>query len=181
MPFEFAFLDWLQTIHTPFLDKLMTAVTVLGDNGLFWIILGAFLLIFKKTRRCGISVLLALGIGAICGNLILKPVIHRARPCWINEAVQLLIAVPKDYSFPSGHTIASAAAAAALWHSNRKWGIGAAFLAALIAFSRLYLYVHFPTDVLAGALIGIAAGCTGAKITARYASWKTNKRASFKE
>ena len=87
-----------------------------------------------------------------------KPLVARERPCWIRDPVQLLIDMPKDYSFPSGHTQVSVVSAMAIFQNNRKWGIAAFVLASLIAFSRLYLYVHFPTDVLAGIVIGMAVG-----------------------
>lgn len=89
---------------------------------------------------------------------MLKPLVARERPCWINESVHLLVAMPKDYSFPSGHTQASFASATAIFHVNKKAGVCAFILAVLIAFSRLYLYVHFPTDVLAGIGIGVICG-----------------------
>ena len=94
--------------------------------------------------------------GLLITNLILKNAVQRIRPCDLNAAVELLIERPHDWSFPSGHTTSSFAAAAALLYANKKMGIPALILASLIAFSRLYLYVHFPTDILAGILIGVA-------------------------
>lgn len=161
MGWEFVMLDALQGIRTPFLDAFFKAVTHLGDAGLLWIFLGGMLCCFKKTRRCGFGVLLSLLLGALVTNVMLKPLAARERPCWINEAVQLLIAVPKDYSFPSGHTQAGFAAAMAIFLHDRKYGAAAFLLAALIAFSRLYLYVHFPTDVLGGMVIGLFCGAAG--------------------
>lgn len=158
MTWEFAFLDALQELHAPILDFFFKTITRFGDGGLFWIAVGVLLLCVRKTRVCGICVLTGLAVGALIANVTLKPLIARERPCWINEAVQLLIAVPKDFSFPSGHSQASFVAATAIYMNHRKWGIAAYVLAVLIAFSRLYLYVHFPTDVLAGAAIGICVG-----------------------
>ena len=148
MGWEFTILDALQQIHTPLLDKILVFITSLGNAGWFWIVLGL--------------VLGALIFSALFGNIILKPLVARQRPCWINETVELLVQVPKDYSFPSGHTQASFAAATALFTGNKKAGICAFVLAALIAFSRLYLYVHFPTDVLAGIVFGICCGLLSA-------------------
>ena len=94
----------------------------------------------------------------LIGNVALKNWVARPRPCWLDPNVPLLIDLPKDYSFPSGHTLASVIAAAALTRANRKFGWIAMPLAALIAFSRLYLFVHFPSDVLASVALGLAIG-----------------------
>lgn len=91
----------------------------------------------------------------IVGNLILKNAIHRPRPCWINEEIELIVRSPKDYSFPSGHTMNGIVASLTIFFNNKKYGIAAIILALLIAFSRLYNYVHFPTDILGGLAIGI--------------------------
>ena len=91
-------------------------------------------------------------------NVVLKKMIARQRPCWLNETVQLLVNNPKDYSFPSGHTMASFAVAPIIYRANKKWGIAAYILAGLIGFSRMYLYVHYPSDVLGGMLIGCLCG-----------------------
>lgn len=164
MTWEFAFLDALQTIHTPVLDQFFKTVTRLGDGGLFFIILGIALCFFRKTRTCGICMLSGMAMGALITNAGLKPLVARMRPCWMNDTVQLLIASPTDYSFPSGHSQVAFVSAAAIYQNHKKWGIAAYILAALIAFSRLYLYVHFPTDVLAGALIGILSGTAMSKL-----------------
>lgn len=156
---EFAFLIWLQGLHTPWLDKLMVAVTFLGDGGWIWIVTGCVLFCIKKTRKCGLAVLLSLAAGFLAGNCFLKNFIARSRPCWmldVHTSVVLLIKNPLDYSFPSGHTLAGFEAGVSILCFDRKWGLAALFLAVLIAFSRLYLFVHFPTDVLAGAVLGTA-------------------------
>ena len=111
MEWEFEILDFLQSIHSPILTKLMSFVTFLGEAGWFWIILGIFLLCMKKYRFAGIAALTALIFDFAAANLILKPLVARPRPCWINESVEMLVRVPEDYSFPSGHTMASFAAA----------------------------------------------------------------------
>lgn len=157
MSWEFTILDALQNLHNPILDKLMTAVSSLGDAGWIWIVLTLFFLCTKKYRSMGILMAVSLILDMIFTNMFLKPMIARQRPCWVNDTVELISRVPKDYSFPSGHTAASFAAATAMYIRNKKIGTAALVLGSLIGFSRLYLYVHFPTDVLGGALLG--AGC----------------------
>lgn len=152
---EFSILYALQEIHSPVLDAVMTSITFLGDAGWFWIALGAALTIARPTRRIGVAVLLSLLAGLLIGNLFLKNVIARERPCWIDGTVRLLVDMPHDFSFPSGHTLASFEGAVSIFLYRKRWGAAALVLAALIGFSRLYLFVHFPTDVLAGAVLGI--------------------------
>lgn len=151
---ELEILYFIQSLHTPFLDKIMPVITGLGDSGIFWILTGLILFAFKKTRKTGFSVLLSLIAGLIIGNLILKNLIARDRPCWLDPTIQLLVESPRDYSFPSGHTLASFESAVSILLYHRNWGIAALCLASLIAFSRLYLFVHFPTDVLTGLILG---------------------------
>jgi len=152
---EFGILYFLQSLHTPWLDVFMKEITRLGDHGIFWILTGVILLCFKKTRIIGLCVILSLAAGFLVGNTFLKNVIARERPCWIDRSVPLLIHNPRDYSFPSGHTLASFEGAVSIWLYNRKWGTAALILAALIGFSRMYLFVHFPTDVLGGLILGV--------------------------
>ena len=147
MGFEFQILDKLQTIHTPLLDRFMVAITKLGDAGIVWIILTVILLLIPKTRKSGVYMAVALIADLIICNVILKPIVARIRPYSINQTVHLLVTPLKDYSFPSGHTAASFASAA-----------GALIVSVLIAFSRMYLYVHYPTDVLGGLIIGLLCG-----------------------
>lgn len=139
----------------------MVGITHLGDKGIVWILLALGLFVQPKTRKHGAAVIAALGLSLLVCNLMLKPFVARIRPCDINTAVQLLVAKPDDYSFPSGHTAASFAAVGALYFTHWRYWKWASVLAALIAFSRLYLYVHFPTDVLAGAMLGLVLGGAG--------------------
>lgn len=153
---EFRFLYLLQGLHTPLVDRLMLMVTALGDHGLFWILLGLVFFAVPRTRLMGGCMLVSVIIGFLLGNVALKNLIARERPCWVDQTVQLLVQMPRDYSFPSGHALVSFEGAVTIFLFNRKWGIPALMLAVLIGFSRMYLFVHFPTDVLAGALLGIA-------------------------
>lgn len=165
MAFEFEILDFLQTMHTPLITNIMKVASKLGDAGLIWILLAAVLLMMPKTRKVGILVSTALALDVLTCNVILKPFIARTRPYDINTAVELLIQAPRDYSFPSGHTAASFAAAAALWFANKKkLAVPALVLAVLIAFSRMYFYVHYPTDVLGGAILGMVCGWLACKL-----------------
>ncbi len=153
--FDFSILNFIRNNMTcEFMDILMPKITMLGELGAIWIIFAIIMIIKKTHMKYGIMMLIGMLTGVIIGNLILKNLIMRPRPCWI-ESVQLLIDNPTDYSFPSGHTLASVIGAFILTAANRKNGFFAIPLAALIAFSRLYLYVHFPTDVLASIILGI--------------------------
>ncbi|WP_124068297.1 phosphatase PAP2 family protein [Clostridium sp. E02] len=152
---EFKILYFLQSVHAPWLDVFMQYITYLGDHGFIWILIGIVFLCYKRTRKMGICLLLSLGIGLLLGNVVLKNMIARQRPCWIDNQILLLIPNPRDYSFPSGHSLAAFEGSVSIWLFHRKWGIWFFLLATLIAFSRLYLFVHFPTDVLAGITMGI--------------------------
>ena len=162
---ELAVLDWIQThLRCGFLDAVLPVISWTCDHGEIWILLAAVLLFWKKHRWTGVSVSFALILDLICCNMILKPLVGRIRPFAVNTAVELLTAPPADASFPSGHTAASFAAVFALRASGSPLWKPAAVLASVIAFSRLYLYVHWPTDVLGGILVGAAAGWAGARL-----------------
>ena len=176
MALELQILDYLQTIHTPLLDKLLIGASTLGNTGIVWIGLMLILLIIPKTRPVGKVLVLALIIELVTVNLILKPVVHRPRPFEVNPAVQLLVKPPVDYSFPSGHTSMAFTVVSILFLLKRRGlGIIACILAILIAFSRMYLYVHFPTDVLAGLIIGLLSGYAGYKIFQYFENSNKNK------
>ena len=166
--FELAILDAIQAhLRCGFLDAVLPAVSWTCTHGELWILLAVVLVLFRKTRRQGWSVGCALVLDLICCNLILKPLVGRIRPFAVNTAVELLTAPPADASFPSGHTAASFAAVFALWASGSPLWKPAAVLASVIAFSRLYLYVHWPTDVLGGIVVGAVVGTAGAWIAKR--------------
>lgn len=163
---ELAVLDWLQAhLRCDFLDAVMPWISRICDHGEIWILLAAvLLLLLRKHRWTGMSLSFALILDLICCNIVLKPLVGRVRPFLVNTAVELLTAPPADASFPSGHTAASFAAVFALRASGSPLWKPALVLAAGIAFSRLYLYVHWPTDVLGGILVGAAAGWAGARL-----------------
>ncbi len=162
MGFEFEILDSIQCIRTPFLDAIMKFITGLGNGGIIWIILAAVLLIIPKKRKSGIILAIALLVDFIICNCILKGMFRRIRPFDVNTAIQLIINRPKDFSFPSGHTAIAFASFTALRFAGEKKICKPVFvLACLIAFSRLYLYVHYPTDLLGGIIAGIISGSIG--------------------
>ena len=165
MALDWGILHWIQNnIVHPFLDIVVPKLTMLGNAGIIWIIAGVLLLCTKKYRRQGTLVLMGLLAGFLIGNVLLKQLVARLRPCWLDPSVQLLITTPTDYSFPSGHTLSSTIAATILTKTDKRFGYVAAPLAVLIALSRLYLYVHFPSDVFAAALLGLLIG----ELTFRY-------------
>ena len=157
MPFEFAYLNFIQqNLRSDFMDTFMVFITYFGEYGLFWIFVSIGLFFHKPTRKYGFILGLALIIDIICLNGIIKPLVQRTRPCYINP-IELLIEAPDGYSFPSGHSGACFTAAFALLFANNKHWCYAMILAVLVGFSRNYLYVHFPTDVLGGVVIGFLA------------------------
>ena len=159
---DFSILFWIQdNIRCAFLDVVMPFITRLCDDGEIWILFGIVLLFFKKYRRFGVFVLVAMLLGSIIGNEILKPIIARPRPCHLLSMLpEMLIDIPKitSFSFPSGHTTSSVIAATVLMRANKKFGFVAVPLAFLIAFSRMYLFVHFPTDIIGGTVLGVLIG-----------------------
>lgn len=144
------------TLRQPWLDPLVAWYTRLGNAGLLWIVLSAAMLCHKRTRRAGITALMALALGFLCTNVLLKHLVQRTRPWLVVEGLAALIAEGDPNSFPSGHTTAAFAAAAAWWNTlPRRWmKVTGLVMAALMGLSRLYVGVHFPSDVLAGALVG---------------------------
>ena len=153
---EFSILDFIQNqFRTPFGDFVMPLISKLGNGGIIWLVLSGLLCVFPKYRKAGVTMLTALALDVLLCNVMLKPLVGRMRPFTVNTGMELLINAPKDFSFPSGHTAASFAAAFALLFVKNKLWIPSMIIASLIAFSRLYLYVHYPTDVLAGILLGL--------------------------
>lgn len=157
-------------MHSHIMDSTMVAITTLGNGGAIWIIIAVLLVINKKYRKIGFIVLGALALSAILGEGILKHAIQRIRPSADIPEINLLIAKPLSYSFPSGHSASSFAGAGVLSKYFKTYASGFFVLASLIAFSRLYLYVHYPTDVLAGIILGLI--CSKASI---YIFSKINK------
>ena len=158
--FDLPILEWIQAyLQSDFLDTVMPIITLFGEGGIFWIAWAVILLIIPKTRKVGLSMIFALLLGLLVCNVTLKPLVARIRPYDLQEQdfgiyINLLIERQHDFSFPSGHTIASFEAAVVLLKNSRKMGIPALILAILVSFSRLYLYVHYPSDVLVSVVLG---------------------------
>ena len=150
-------LDFIaEHMRSDWFDVVMKLFTIIGEAGIFGIVIGIVCVFFKKYRKVGISIFITMAIGFLIGNLLLKNLIARDRPCVTFPDAIHYITCPKEYSMPSGHTLHSFIPVFILFY-NKKWkiGIGAAMIASLIAFSRMYFYVHYPTDILFG--IGLAA------------------------
>ncbi len=169
---DFQILYAINKLHNDILDKIMITITSLVNSGFIWILISIILIFIKKTRKCGILILISMFIGLVIGNGILKNIIARDRPCWIDKSIKLLIESPKDYSFPSGHTMVSFEAAVMIWLHNKKLGIIPIGFATFVAFSRMYLFVHFPTDIIAGMILGISISLGVYFVDKRY----NNKR-----
>ena len=161
---------WIRdSLHTPFTEAFFPAVSFLGNAGLIWLITAAVLLCVRRWRRVGVLLIAALAFTFVCNDLVIKPLVARPRPFLDHPELFLLIEPPSSWSFPSGHSASSfSAAAVLLWEGRRPWGIAALVLAALIAFSRAFLFVHYPSDILIGSLIGFALGSLCVLLARRF-------------
>lgn len=161
MSWEIDFLKFvIENLQSDKLNHIMTAITTLGNAGMIWIVISAVFVIIPETRAVGITMFISLIIEFITVNILVKPLINRARPFEISSYIfnNISISMPRDGSFPSGHTAAAFAAATAAFCCRKKIGIILLIFALLMGVSRLYFAVHFPTDVLAGGVIGGAIG-----------------------
>lgn len=178
--FEIGILDFIQnTFSCKFLDYFFIAVTSLSNKGIFWIILAVVLLCFKKTRKTGICLGTVLIIGEILGNQILKNLFERPRPYTVNPDANVIIEKLSSFSFPSGHSRCAVECAVVIFANNKKWGIAAIVLAVLTCVSRMYLYMHYPTDVLAGAVLGVIDGLLAIFIVKKVGEYINNKRSKL--
>lgn len=185
---EIPILKWFASLHNPITDPIMYCITKLGDKGIIWILLGLLMLFVlpKKYRKVGLTVALALIFSVIMCNGVMKNVSQRIRPfnfdtSLFDTQIFNVFASIDDWSFPSGHTSASFAAAIAIILWRKKEGIVALCLAVLIAFSRLYLTVHYPTDVLVSLILGSLYGLL-AYLIVKWALKKSEKlNACFNE
>ncbi len=175
LDFDLKVFEWIQGIQNEFLNYFMLVVTTLGDAGIIFIIIGLALFLTKKNRKAGFTMLIALLVMLICNDLFLKEFFARPRPfnlfetdpekySFWNEVYSyphIVIDKPKSFSFPSGHTSSAFAAAIALLWYDRKKGIPLTIFAALMGFSRIYVEVHYCTDVIAGVVSGLICALIG--------------------
>ena len=158
MQFELAILGWIQDYcRNPINDFFFVQITSLGEQGLFCIVLAVLFLTDQRTRTLGLVVAIALAFDFLLCNLSLKVIFNRTRPYEYVD-VELITARPHDASFPSGHTAICFSLAFALFFCRVRGWKTAMAVSSLVAFSRLYLHVHFPTDVLGGIVCGLIAG-----------------------
>lgn len=150
-------------LWNPVLDTVMTFITRLGDGGFVWIVIAVILMLTKKYRKCGAAMVVALLGSLLIVDGIIKPIAARPRPFNLEQWSGIfvfpeLVSRPSSWSFPSGHSSSSLGASVALLCCNKKLGIPAVILGVLVAVSRIYVHVHYPTDVIVGILVGIALG-----------------------
>ncbi len=144
--------------HHKFLSKTMKFIAGIGDFGMIWLLLVLVLSLNNKTQLLSQKMLAALLLSTIIGQVTIKSIVKRKRPCHTYSDVKMLIAIPNDYSFPSGHTTSSFACATTVCFFFPKIGIFFILFAFLMAFSRLYLFVHYLSDVTFGIILGISVG-----------------------
>lgn len=174
---EMDILYGIQKIHSEFLDSAMVKIfnNLVGEKGEIWVILGILLLMIPKTQKTGLCVLSAYIIAYFVGDGLLKDWIARPRPCMVDETVALLVKRPTSFSCPSVHSMLAFASASVIFWNHRKIGIVALVFAALVGFSRMYFFVHYPSDVLFGAALGFVIGMVV------YFLAKTGKKAKVGE
>lgn len=141
-------------LRNPVFDAIIPIYTTLGEWAIMWIVIGIVMLFFKKYRKCGFLLLIALLVGLLICNIALKNIVARTRPCYIYPEMLQLVGKPSEFSYPSGHSVSSMSAALTILLHHKKLGKIAMILAVLMGLSRLYVFVHFPTDVFGGFLIG---------------------------
>ena len=157
--FDWSVLFFIQdNLRCPALDVILRGFSAIGEMGMCWIAGGILMLISKKYRRNSFVLFAGLIAGVLVCNLVLKNLVARPRPFWLKEIENFAGYNYADYSFPSGHAVAASISSVVFFKTNKRFGIAAIVLTAIMCFSRVYLFVHFPTDVLAGIAIGVAVG-----------------------
>jgi undecaprenyl-diphosphatase len=166
---DISFIFYIQNhLRSSLLTPAMIFFSSIGTAGLVWILGGALMIVFKKTRYCGLLLLLCLGISWIINDMLLKPLIQRARPYTVLADLQALLPLRHDFSFPSGHTATSFATAFAVTRTlGKRWSWVYA-VTGLISFSRIYLGMHYPSDVLGGAILGTLAAFAVCLLANKY-------------
>lgn len=178
---DLSILNFIQdTLKSGFMDKMMTSITALGNMGIFWLLLIIVFLSSKEYKKLAKIMIVSLIINTVLVNIIIKPIVGRVRPFELVDGIKLLVLKPTDPSFPSGHSAISFCmmTVIVLFSKSKSLNIMAIVLAFLIAFSRLYLYVHYPTDVIVGALLGVLTAVLGSKFY--YSSYGKDLRKKLK-
>ena len=165
--FDKSILLWVQDgVRSDALTPVMKVITYMGDKGILWIVLTLVLIAIKRTRRVGLTCALAMIFGLLFTNLVIKNWVARTRPYEVFDELTLIINKQHDFSFPSGHATNSLATATVMFCMlPRKWGVPALIMAILISLSRIYVGVHYPTDILGGAIIGVGSAFLAMKLT----------------
>ena len=172
---DFSILYAIQAIRSPAFDQIMLFITkLMGSYGQIWLFVALGLIIFKKTRKMGICVLVSYILVLVVGHVCLKDLIARPRPCHLDESIELLVKRPTSFSCPSTHTAWAFAGATSIYLYLKKAGIITFIIAAIMGFSRMYLFVHFPTDVLFGIVLGVVLAIVAKLILEKKIFPKTN-------
>ena len=160
---------WIQDhLRADFITPAVKVITHLGDKGIFWIALALVLIAFRRTRRIGLTCALAMLFGLMLTNLLIKPLVARVRPYEVVEGLTRIIEAQRETSFPSGHTTCGLACAWVIFRmAPKKYGVPTLALAILIALSRMYVGVHYPTDILGGAVIGLSCAALALRLMPR--------------
>lgn len=170
MKWEIDFLKYvIDNFHSDIMTLIMRLITTLGNYGFIWIFINLLLMLRGKTRKAGITMAVSLISVFVVVNIVIKPLISRARPFEMSDDIlnNILISLPTDYSFPSGHTAAAFASATAVFCCNRKYGVILLIAAFIMGVSRIYFVVHFPTDVIGGLCIGVIVGVLSYKFLSK--------------
>lgn len=155
---DYTILQAIQSIQNDFLDVVMKFLSYMGEMGAIWVIISLILICSKKTRAMGVMALCAMITGVLINEVAIKNIVCRPRPFVTFPDIIVNVKPPESFGFPSGHSCSSLAAATVLMLRDKRFGIPALSIAALIVFSRMYNGVHYPTDVLCGSLLGILLG-----------------------
>ena len=148
-------LEWIQsTLRCDFMDAVMGFFSYIGEAGIIWLAIAITLLFFRRYRAAGVMMVAALALGYLIGDIGIKHIVCRPRPCHVNE-IDMNVFIPTSYSFPSGHSTAAFSCTTILMTRDKRLGIPALILALIIVFSRMYNYVHYPSDVLCGMVLGV--------------------------
>ena len=162
---DFNIVLWVQQhVRSPFLSAFFIPFTTIGNAGILFILIGVLLLFFKRTRQSGILLLISLTISFILNDIVVKNIVQRPRPFNAFSQIVPLVPPPGKYSFPSGHTAAAFSSMVTFFFTQRKYAICGLVIALLMGISRIYVGVHYPTDVFFGALLGTAVAVTSAII-----------------